>query len=657
MSARHCAPVIFATAAPLFDGKRVGGRPDRAGNRDRRRDEQEFVNFVGGAVLGELLHVEDLAHGHSHHRDRDPVPGLVDAGLGLVGPHLAAPGVACEGRKLGALDPFQRLEGEPRRVPSRIAVPAARFQLRFHLPGAHDDEIAALHLHVLRFGRAVEVGAGDGVAVLEDLPAERARHVEKHAAADHPVLGLLDAALLGAVGGDFAAIVSVPHGVFVEHVAEPVPLRAALERHDHHVVGRADAAVIEHARIRVGARAQHRVHGVDAPHRRVFALCALRPGVVEVERERDHLALLHQPRRGDDVLGLRVVEGPDLVLGAPLAPVLVFLCGVAKVLSGELAAWHRAPFCVVEETGKKRRGATLSHRRFPVEGAIRLAARCDDKIAGPSEEAIMGIVVRVVALCIASVPAGVCQAQDWPSKPIRLVVPFAPAGPADITARLLAQKLNEYLGQQVLVDNRAGAGGNIGAAAVAKSTPDGYTALLTTSAFAVNVSLFPNAGYDAERDLIPTAVVVAKPNMTPIHFRGAGPAVVAVVAGEPPVGSMAISGPLAQVKAGKLRVLAVSSAKRIAALPDVPTFAEAGFPGIEDYTWIGVFLPAGTPSPIVHKLNDAINRVIQNRDFRERLEANAFDPVGGTQPQFAEYVKAEIAKWGKVMRETGAKPD
>jgi len=337
-----------------------------------------------------------------------------------------------------------------------------------------------------------------------------------------------------------------------------------------------------------------------------------------------------------------------------------------------------------------------------------LAARCDDKIAGPSEEAIMGIVVRVVALCIASVPAGVCQAQDWPSKPIRLVVPFAPAGPADITARLLAQKLNEYLGQQVLIDNRAGAGGNIGAAAVAKSTPDGYTALLTTSAFAVNVSLFPNAGYDAERDFIPTAVVasqpnmifvnanlpartlaelfslaktsklayaspgsgttphltgenlfnvVAKLNMTPIHFRGAGPAVVAVVAGEPPVGSMAISGPLAQVKAGKLRVLAVSSAKRIAALPDVPTFAEAGFPGIEDYTWIGVFLPAGTPSPIVHKLNDAINRAIQDRDFRERLEANAFDPVGGTQPQFAEYVKAEIVKWAKVVRDTGAKPD
>jgi len=319
----------------------------------------------------------------------------------------------------------------------------------------------------------------------------------------------------------------------------------------------------------------------------------------------------------------------------------------------------------------------------------------------------MRTVVRIFALWAAWMVAGFCHAQEWPSKPIRLIVPFAPAGPADIIARLVGQKLNEYLGQQIIVDNRAGAGGNIGAAAVAKSPPDGYTLLVTTSALAVNVSLYSNPGY-AERDFIPTAVVASQPNMifvnasvparnlaelfslakasklayaspgsgttphltaenlfkvlgkldiTPIHFRGAGQAVVAVVSGEPPVGSMAISGPLPQIKAGRLRALAVSSAKRIVALPDVPTFAEAGFPGVEDYTWIGVFVPTGTPSPVVQKLNDAINRAIRSPDFRERLDASAFDPLGGSQQQFADYVKAEIVKWGKVVRATGAKPD
>jgi tripartite-type tricarboxylate transporter receptor subunit TctC len=114
---------------------------------------------------------------------------------------------------------------------------------------------------------------------------------------------------------------------------------------------------------------------------------------------------------------------------------------------------------------------------------------------------------------------------------------------------------------------------------------------------------------------------------------------------------------LPNIKAGKLRALAVSSAKRIAALPEVPTFAEAGFPGVEDYTWVGIFLPAGTPLPIVQKLNESVNRAIQSADFRERLAANAFDPVGGSQQQFSEYVKAEIVKWRKVVRETGAKPD
>ena len=299
-------------------------------------------------------------------------------------------------------------------------------------------------------------------------------------------------------------------------------------------------------------------------------------------------------------------------------------------------------------------------------------------------------------------------AQAWPAKPVHFILPFAPAGPVDITARLLLPKVSEILGQQMLIENKPGAGGNVGAAQVAKSAPDGYTALITSSAFAVNVSLFANAGYDAERDFAPVIVVASQPNLiavnaslpvksladlidlakksklayaspgvgttphltaenlfritakldiTPVHFKGAGPAVMAAVTGEPPLGAYAISGPLPHIKSGKLRALAISSTKRVAALPDVPTFTEAGFPGMEDYTWIGVFLPAGTPTLIVQRLNDAINRAMQAVDVKERIESFAFDLVGGSPQQTADYVRAEVSKWGKVVRATGAKAD
>jgi tripartite-type tricarboxylate transporter receptor subunit TctC len=299
-------------------------------------------------------------------------------------------------------------------------------------------------------------------------------------------------------------------------------------------------------------------------------------------------------------------------------------------------------------------------------------------------------------------------AQVWPTKPVRLVVAFAPGGPTDIIARLLAQKLPDSLGQPVVVDNRAGAGGNIGAAQVAKSPPDGYTVLTTTSALAVNATLFPNAGYDADRDFLPIVNAATQPNLvyvnagsparslaeligqakasrlafaspgsgttphltaemlfkvhakldvTPVHFKGAGPQITAVLSGEPMVGCGAISAPLPHVKSGKFRALAVSSAKRLAALPDVPTLTELGYAGMEDYTWVGLFLPAGTPPEIAQRLSDAVNQALQSPDVRARLDQLAFEAVGGTPREFAEYWKAEVAKWGKVVRETGAKPN
>jgi len=317
----------------------------------------------------------------------------------------------------------------------------------------------------------------------------------------------------------------------------------------------------------------------------------------------------------------------------------------------------------------------------------------------------MKLIRAVAAGCIAFACAGNALAQapvgPWPAKPVRFIIPFAPGGPTDIIARLAGQKLTEILGQPMVVESRAGAGGNIGTAAVAKAAPDGYTVLLTSSAYAVNVSLSPNAGYDPDRDFIPTVVVakqanlifvhpslgvkslaellasaktrklafaspgsgttphltaenlfnvISKLDMTPIHFRGAGPAIAAVVGGEPLVGAGAASTPLPHIKAGRLQPIAVSSAARVAALPDVPTFAEAGFPGVEDDTWLGIFLPAGTPQPIVQRLNESVNQALRTADMREKLDALAFEPVGGTPQQFANYVKAEIAKWGKVVR-------
>jgi tripartite-type tricarboxylate transporter receptor subunit TctC len=300
------------------------------------------------------------------------------------------------------------------------------------------------------------------------------------------------------------------------------------------------------------------------------------------------------------------------------------------------------------------------------------------------------------------------QAQPYPSKPIRMVVAFPPGGPVDIVARLVAPKITDALGQPIVVENRAGAGGNVPASQVAKAPADGYTLLAHSSAYAVNPSLTPNAGYDAEKDFIPVSIVAAQPNLIIVHadfaarslaelislakkqplayaspssgttphltaenlfrvragvdithvpFKGGGPATAAVLGGQPPIGSMAAGGPMSNLKAGKLRALAVSSSRRIPQLPDVPTLGELGYPGMEDYTWVGFFAPAGTPAEAVQKLNDAVLRAMQSPDVRERLDSLAFEATAQPLRETAAYVRTELVKWAKVVRDTGAKAD
>ena len=314
------------------------------------------------------------------------------------------------------------------------------------------------------------------------------------------------------------------------------------------------------------------------------------------------------------------------------------------------------------------------------------------------------------AIALALLQPYATQAQSYPNRPIRMVVPFPPGGPNDVIGRLLAQKISEPLGQQVVLDNRGGAGGIIGTDIVAKAAPDGYTILFSgTASLSINPSLYLKLPYDPLKDfshitLVGTAPSIlvmhpavpvktikdlidlarAKPGKlnfasagigTPPHlagemfnsmtgvqmvhvpYKGGGPALTDLIAGQVEMYFAGISTALPLIKDGKLRAIAVTSARRTAIMPEMPTIAESGLPGFEIGNWYAIVAPAGTPRPIVMRLNSELNKALAMADVKKRFLDLAADPIGSTPEELAAYNKSEIEKWAKLIKLAGIKPE
>jgi len=304
--------------------------------------------------------------------------------------------------------------------------------------------------------------------------------------------------------------------------------------------------------------------------------------------------------------------------------------------------------------------------------------------------------------------ATISFAQTFPEKPVRFVIGFTPGGPSDILARALGQKLTERWGQQVVIENRPGAGGNVAAEAVARSAPDGYTWLLgNNSILATNQTLYRQLPYDPVKDFAPVSLVAVQPNILVVHpavpahsvaelialakknpgklnyassgsgaaahlagelfksmagvdlvhvpYKGAQPALTDVIAGQVQVMFATSASVIPHVNAGKLRALAVTAARRSPSVPELPTVSEAGVPGFEAITWHGVVVPAATPAALVERMNRDIVAVLGLPDLRERLAGLGAEVITGTPRDFAGYIAAEIPKWAKVVRDSGAR--
>jgi tripartite-type tricarboxylate transporter receptor subunit TctC len=299
------------------------------------------------------------------------------------------------------------------------------------------------------------------------------------------------------------------------------------------------------------------------------------------------------------------------------------------------------------------------------------------------------------------------QAEEWPKqRAIALVVAFAPGAATDTLARLIAPRLGESLGQTVVVENRPGASGNIGAQRVKAAAPDGYTLLVTSAAYAINSSLYAAAGYDPLKDFTPLILMGLVPNVISVHpsvparnlqelialaqrqplayaSPGVGTpphlsmeriktlagidithvpfqpaqAVTAVLGAQVPVLSTSVSTSMPQIAAGKLRALAVSSARRSPSLPDVPTVGEQGFKGFDDLSWFAMFTPAGVPTAILNRLNAEINRILELPETRERLAVLGLESHHNTVPEFTAFLRAEVPKWTKAVKDSGARAE
>ena len=314
----------------------------------------------------------------------------------------------------------------------------------------------------------------------------------------------------------------------------------------------------------------------------------------------------------------------------------------------------------------------------------------------------------LIAACCALWSA-MAVAQDYPSKPLRIIAPFPPGGSVDLVSRLVGAKLSESLGQQVIVDNRSGASGNIGTELVARAAPDGYTLLVNTTPFVVNTLLLSRVPYDVMNDFAPVAWLTSSPslltvhpslpvrsvrellalarsrpgelnyssagpgtnphisgelfnylgkvNLVAIHYKGGGPGLVAAASGEVGVTFTNIAETTAYVKANRLRAIGVSSLTRSKALPDIPTVAESGLPGYEFVAWLGMLAPKGTPKPIVTLLNERVRKTMRMPDQAKRFDDLGLEVVASSPEEFSAHLVRELKKWGPVIKERGMRAE